>query len=107
MNILLSCSGGFSSSLVVSKILEASKKQGRTNKVWAVNFGDIEDNIKDADIVLLAPQILFVKEKCEKLCADHNIPMGLISHENYGTCDGERILAQAEKLVNSHRGEKS
>ena len=36
MNILLCCSGGFSTSLVVSKMKEAAKQKGVDCRIWAV-----------------------------------------------------------------------
>lgn len=99
MRILLSCSGGFSSSLVVSKIKEAAKQQNITCKVWAVNAGDVEENINDADILLIAPQIQFMVEPFKELCKERGIPFHLISHEHYGRCDGESILKIATELI--------
>jgi PTS system cellobiose-specific IIB component len=105
MRILLSCSGGFSTSLVVSKMLEASKKHGVENKVWAVSIGDIRENINGADVVLIAPQISYAKKEIKAICDEHKKPFGIISHEDYGTCNGEHILEQAESLVKQFRGE--
>lgn len=92
INVLISCSGGFSSSLVISKFKEAAKKGNIEVNAWAINSGDYDDNVNKADIVLVAPQIRYMyprfKEKADKL----GIPCIMVSQEDYGRCNGQHIL---------------
>ena len=47
--ILLSCAGGFSTSLLVNKMKEAAKAEGKEYKIKAVAAAQVEDIIeKDA-----------------------------------------------------------
>ena len=44
MNIMLACCAGMSTSLVVSKMEEAAKAQGKDDyKIWAVEQGQVAD----------------------------------------------------------------
>lgn len=58
--ILLSCAGGFSTSLLVNKMKEAAKAEGKEYEIKAVAAAQVEDIIeKDApDCILIGPQIL-------------------------------------------------
>lgn len=107
MNILLSCSGGFSSSIVVKNILKASEAQGKDNKVWTIDCGSLEDHVGNADVVMMAPQILHMKNNFEQLCSAHGIPVGMISFQDYGMANGEAVLKQAEDLVAEYKKNNS
>lgn len=48
MKILLSCQGGFSSSLVVSKMKEEAKKRALEVTILTVDQGSIVDELDDA-----------------------------------------------------------
>lgn len=95
MNILLCCSGGFSTSLVVSKMKEAAKKQGVDAKIWAISEKDIDEEIRKADILMMAPQIAYRASDFEKRCEKANVKFAQISQLDYGRCNGEHILKQA------------
>lgn len=95
MKILLCCSGGFSTSLVVSKMKEAAKQQEIEVEIWAVGEKDIDDNILKADIVMLAPQIAYRADDFERKCKQANKHFVLIGQLDYGRCNGGNILMQA------------
>lgn len=60
MNILLCCSAGMSTSLLVSKMEQSAKKQGIDCKIWAIATSEVNDEIENADVVLLGPQVRFL-----------------------------------------------
>jgi len=99
IHILLSCSGGFSSSLVVSKIKEAAKKKDIEVNVWAINQSDIDENIGRADILMLAPQIQFMQKSFSEKCKEQGIPFEVIYQQDYGRCNGENILNRVCELL--------
>ena len=72
--ILLVCSAGMSTSLLVNKMKDAAK----------------EFNV-EVDIVLLGPQVRFQKSLVEKL-ANGRIPVEVIDMRSYGIMDGKSIL---------------
>lgn len=61
--ILLSCAGGFSTSLLVNKMKEAAKAEGKEYEIKAVAAAQVEDIIeKDApDCILIGPQIKYME----------------------------------------------
>ena len=92
INVLISCAGGFSSSLVISKVREAAKKKNVEVNAWAINSGDFDANVDKADIVLVAPQIQYMYSQFKEKSDKRNIPCLMVSQQDYGRCNGEHIL---------------
>lgn len=78
---------------------ERGKKQDKDVKCWAVSFGGVEDYIGEIDVVLMGPQAIHAKNSVEEKCRPHGIPVGVMSHRDYGFCDGAAVLKQAEQLI--------
>jgi cellobiose PTS system EIIB component len=97
MNILLACSSGMSTSLVVKKMEEAAKRRNITCTIWAVSQDKVEDEMKKADVLLIGPQMRFLKKKFEKMAEDIGISMDIINPMDYGRCNGDAILDAAIK----------
>ncbi|MCF6462170.1 PTS sugar transporter subunit IIB [Clostridium sp. Cult1] len=95
--IFLLCSAGMSTSLLVNKIKEAAKKQGLEYDIAATSLANLKDIKEEADVILLAPQVRFDKERVEKEVKD--IPVNVVDMTAYGMMDGEKVLNQARKLL--------
>lgn len=102
MNIMLACCAGMSTSLVVTKMQEAAKAQGKDYKIWAVEQGQISDELGNFDVLLLGPQVRHILRKVTKIVEGH-APIGVIDPVSYGHCDGAAVLKQAEDLVASSK----
>lgn len=100
VRILLCCAAGMSTSLLVSKMEEFADKKGIESKIWAVPVGDLENHIKDADVVLVGPQIRFKLKYVNTLAEQCSIPASLINTVDYGRVDGEKVLNLALDLIN-------
>lgn len=98
MRILLACCAGMSTSLIVAKMEEAAEKQGKNYKIWAVEQGQVSDELGNFDIVLLGPQVRHIQRKIKKIVGS-DIPVDIIDAIAYGRCDGEAVLRQAEQLL--------
>lgn len=98
MNIMLACNAGMSTSLVVSKMEEAAKAQGKDYKIWAVEQSQVEDELGNFDVLLLGPQIVYLERRIKKLVGNA-APVAVIDPVAYGSCDGAAVLKQAEDLV--------
>ena len=72
--IMLACSAGMSTSLLVSKMQAAASEQG-----------------KDYEI--------FAKSDIQKKCDDAGVPMEVINMADYGMMNGKNVLAEAEKIM--------
>lgn len=98
MRIMLACAAGMSTSLVVSRMKEAAESQGKDYKIWAVEQGQIEDELGNFDVLLLGPQVRHIMRKVTKI-VDGKAPIAVIDAVAYGRCDGVAVLKQAESLV--------
>lgn len=98
MNILLACAMGMSTSLVVNKMKEAAKLQGKDYKIWATDIDSIDEEEERFDIVMVGPQVAWRKDEVED-AVDGVAPVVVIDKENYGKCDGAAVIAQAEKVL--------
>ena len=99
--ILLVCSAGMSTSLLVTKMEAAAKEQGVEAKIFALPFSDAP-RVLEVDCILLGPQVRFQKAAIEKLAASRKagaIPVDVIDMRDYGTMNGKAVLASALKLL--------
>ncbi|MEG0307999.1 MAG: PTS sugar transporter subunit IIB [Clostridium sp.] len=99
MNILLCCSAGMSTSLLVKKMQEAAKQMGVEAKIWAVGEAQVIDNLENADVLLLGPQIRFKLNDLRKLGQEKHIPVDVINMIDYGRINGKGVLEQAIRLI--------
>lgn len=100
--IMLVCSAGMSTSLLVTKMQAASKARNMDTEIFAVSAAEADKNIlsKNIDVMLLGPQVRFMKGQFEKKLAGKNIPLDIINMQDYGRMNGENVLDQAIKLMN-------
>ena len=100
--ILLVCSAGMSTSLLVTKMEAAAKEQGVEAKIFALPFSDAPRVLEEVDCILLGPQVRFQKAAIEKLAASRKacaIPVDVIDIRDYVTMNGKAVLASALKLL--------
>jgi PTS system cellobiose-specific IIB component len=101
MNILLACSAGMSTSMLVTKMEVAAKAQGMEGKIWAVASDVVPENIGEADVLLIGPQVRFMLSQMKKIGDEKGVPVAVIDSLNYGMMNGKAVLEQAISLVNS------
>ena len=99
MNILLACASGMSTSLVVKKMEEAAKEKGIDCNIWAVSQDIVEEEMKKADVLLIGPQMRFIKGKLEPKAKELGIKIDVIKPMDYGRCDGNAILNAAMTML--------
>jgi len=102
--IMLVCAAGMSTSLLVTKMQKAAESQGLAADIFAVSASEAETNIekKSVDVLLLGPQVRFMKAQFEKIVADKNIPLEVINMTDYGMMNGEKVLEQALSLIDGN-----
>lgn len=93
--IVLLCSAGASTSMLMKKMLEAAASEGFDCSVEAHPINDIKE-YADADCILLGPQVRF---QLEKVKPQVSCPIEVIDMSSYGTMNGSAVLAQARKLM--------
>ncbi|EJE97532.1 PTS sugar transporter subunit IIB [Liquorilactobacillus mali] len=99
--IMLCCAAGMSTSMLVAKMQTAAKEQGKEYDIFAVSASEIDQKLveKEIDVVLLGPQIRYMKNDIEKKLVDKKIPMDVIDMQSYGMMKGAKVLEQAEGLM--------
>jgi len=98
--ILLACSSGMSTSLLVSKMREVAEQKGIETEIWAVGNEKAEKEMEKADVLLIGPQMRFLKKKLEKKAEEIGIKVEVIDPVAYGRMDGEKVFHQALELIN-------
>ena len=98
-NILLACSAGMSTSLLVTKMEEAAKSKGIEVTIWAVSQDKAPKEMEKADVLLIGPQMRFMKKKFSKVAEEIGIPLEVIDSMAYGRLDGAAVLSRALELI--------
>lgn len=105
INIVLFCSTGLSTNLLVKKMEQSAKEKELLIKVASYPESMMKKYIKDADVVLVGPQVRHALLEIKEVCDEHHIPVETISPKDYGAMDGEKILIQALRLFSLHNPE--
>lgn len=97
VKILLVCSAGMSTSMMVKKMQEAAEAKGLEAEIWAVGDAEAAKNMENADIMMLGPQVRFLESKMKAIAGGK--PVTVIDMQAYGTMNGAKVLEQALKLL--------
>lgn len=100
--IMLVCSGGMSTSLLVTKMQKAAQDMGVEYEIFAVSEPEGVDRLKqqnDIDVVLVGPQIRYVQPKFAEIIGERPIKLAVINMMDYGMMNGEKVLKAAIKLL--------
>ena len=99
--IMLACSAGMSTSLLVSKMQAAAKEQGKDYEIFAKSVADIDHQfeVEKPDVLMLGPQVAYMKNDIQRKCDDAGDPMEVINMTDYGMMNGKNVLAVAEKIM--------
>ncbi len=105
--ILLFCTAGMSTSLMVTKMKESAEKRNIKVSIDAFPEAQMEKHVDEANVILLGPQIRYAFKRAQRLCQSRNIPVAMINAMDYGVMDGEKVLNQALQLMKAQEGEKN
>lgn len=96
-NILLVCSAGMSTSMLVKKMEQEAERRGVEARIRAVADAKAAENVGEADVMLLGPQVRFMLDKMRVLAGD--TPVDVIDMRTYGAMNGAAVLDQALALI--------
>lgn len=96
--IMLVCSAGMSTSLLVTKMKKAADEQGMAIEIFACSESEAKSKYNDVDIILLGPQVRFLLSKIQKAVEAKGTPVAVIDSIDYGTMNGPKVLEKALKL---------
>ncbi|CAM3137272.1 PTS sugar transporter subunit IIB [Leuconostoc rapi] len=99
--IMLVCAAGMSTSLLVASMKKSAVNQGKDYDIFAIAISDLAVKLKDMqpDIVLLGPQVSYLKDEIKNQTDIYGIPMAVMDMMDYGTMKGANILKTAEALL--------
>ncbi|MPQ45027.1 PTS sugar transporter subunit IIB [Clostridium tarantellae] len=103
--IVLICSIGMSTTLLVSKMKASAKEKGINCTIKAISELELKKYENEVDVVLLGPQVKFMFKKLQNKFQEKCIPVDMINTVDYGTMNGEKVLKQALNLLQCKRNE--
>ncbi|WP_174614734.1 PTS sugar transporter subunit IIB [Virgibacillus ihumii] len=98
MKVTLLCALGMSTSLLVEKMKKAAGDRSIEVEIEAHSVDDIEEQLKNSDVILLGPQIRYKKNELYKKAEAAKVPIDIVDMKAYGMTNGEKVLDQALKL---------
>lgn len=103
ITIMLVCSAGMSTSLLVSKMQKSAESKGLKAEIFANSANEADKTLrsKDVDVLLLGPQVRFMKSQFEKKVVEKNIPVDVIDMRDYGMVNGDKVLQTALDLLDN------
>lgn len=97
--IMLCCSAGMSTSLLVRKMAEEAGKRGLDVDIAAYSATEFDDRFADYQVVLLGPQIKYMQQNLAEKAAASGIPVEPINMMDYGMQRGDKVLDFALQLI--------
>lgn len=99
--IMLVCSAGMSTSLLVSKMQKAAEAQGLDSEIFAVSASEADANLKkkEVDVLFLGPQVRFMEKQFQAKVAGTDTKLAVINMQDYGMMNGEKVLKTAIELM--------
>lgn len=100
-NILLICTAGITTGLLVRNMTGTAEQRGLDVHIYSAPSIVAKDVMKDNEIdaVLIGPQAEYEVARLEEYFSYYNIPYRLIKKETYQTLDGEKALEEALLLL--------
>ena len=97
--IMLCCSAGMSTSLLVSKIIDVAKERGLPVKIDAYGVSEFDTQFPHYQVVLLGPQVKYMLKTLSDKAATQGIPVQPIDMMDYGMQRGDKVLDYALSLI--------
>jgi PTS system cellobiose-specific IIC component len=92
--IILTCNEGMSTSIMASKMRQYAQSQGCQLSVYAINIGRVEEEYHKADLILLGPQVVYMRdsiiENIHSAC-----PVLPINAQYFSKLDGKSAIEDA------------
>ena len=92
--ILLCCAAGMSTSLLVTKMKQDAAARNLDVEIEALPINEGLDKVDQVDVVLLGPQVGYVKDNFEKVAAG-KIDVMVIPMADYGRMNAKKINDEA------------
>ncbi len=97
--IMLCCSAGMSTSLLVRKMVEAANERDLPVQIDAYGVSEFDMQFPQYQVVLLGPQVKYMLKTLSDKAASLNIPVQPIDTMDYGMQRGDNVLNYALSLI--------
>ena len=97
--IMLCCSAGMSTSLLVKKMLEEADKRDLEVDIKAFGVAEFDEQVANYQVVLLGPQVKYMQKDLQKKAKDYGIKVEPINMMDYGMQKGAAVLDFALALI--------
>ncbi|WZU00264.1 PTS sugar transporter subunit IIB [Erysipelothrix sp. D19-032] len=103
--IYLFCNAGMSTSLLASRMQSVADTHNLPIEVKAFSDSKMEAIVNEfnPDVILLGPQVKYRLEPTIEKFGHLGIPIEVISLEDYGNVDGERVLKRSILLMKENK----
>lgn len=99
IKILLFCSAGMSTSMLVSKMRKAAAEKKIEAYIDAFPEAEMANKIEGIDVALIGPQVKFLLPKAKAICDKKGVPVEVINAVDYGMMNGAKVLEHAIKMA--------
>ncbi|MDR2509054.1 MAG: PTS sugar transporter subunit IIB [Spirochaetaceae bacterium] len=98
MKIVLVCTAGMSTSILVQKMKDAAKAKSVDADISAVAEPDFAEHSAGVNVLLLGPQARFKFEQLKAEYEPKGLKVAVINAVDYGRMNGEKVLDMALSL---------
>ncbi len=95
--IVLFCTGGMSTGILVNKIRQCVLERGLEIEIDAYGISEIDKYGPEADVILISPQVSFAEEEVRNKFPEK--PVELIDMETYSMMKGEAVLNKCLEIL--------
>lgn len=98
--IMLCCSAGMSTSLLVKKMQASALERGIDADIKAFGASEFADQVANYQVVLLGPQVKYMQPDLQQVADQYGVKVEPINMMDYGMQKGDRVLDFALELIN-------
>jgi len=98
-NVVLVCTAGMSTSLLVSKMKNIAAENNIQINIEALAQSELKNYSKKIDLILLGPQVKYLLNNLERDYQNTQAKFAVIDSIQYGTLNGKAVLNQALTLL--------
>lgn len=102
MKIILICSAGLSTTMLVNKMRESAEERNILAEIEVLAESEqITKYTEGLDVVLIGPQVRFLETKLRNALEPEGVKVDVINQMAYGLMQGDKVLDQAVALYES------
>ena|SRR5690625_3279772 len=99
MNIILVCSAGMSTSMLVNKMVKEAEDRSLPAAIKAIAESELKNHVDQLDVVLIGPQVRYLEKKVKAQVEPLGVKVDIIDQRAYGLIQGDKVLDQAIALM--------